>query len=916
MRSLLHAPRTRKRSIAAATLGALALIGSLLVATPAHALNDTGTGGVFVPSSGRILDTAKGTGGFSTPMEAGKYRTIKVAGLAGLPVDGSVGAVSLNATVGGSSGYGTLFGRPDTDTGRTTMLIYNGVSGEYTSNTATLAVGADGTIQVMTETSARLILDVQGYYTANTDGTAAGGFVPVTKRIVVTRSGIGAAKAAIGPGKSIDVQVTGANGIPAGASGAVVNLIAINTNASDGYLTPYATGATKPVNSLHYAPSENTSIQAQVPLSADGKMTIANSVTTVDLIVDVQGYFTAAGKGGAVFTPAYGRAYDSRATGNTALGEQETRSIQIAGTAGVPAMGSGITAVVLTLIVAHGGGDGYADVYADGKTNPGITAINFNTGEIQTNTITVPLGANGKIALRNAAKATNYVVDVQGWYTNPQTPKISCPAAYAAGSWTAAIPDSAISCTITGPLAAETDDAVLITLDGEELDPVGLSATATTMTDVEVAAVQGAHTLKARLISGSRGDAAPSATYQFGLGDWATKQIVPSIADGDTVPMSPDLAVTISGNDELPEDGLITYRVYKADSTDPQITSDALPADTPFSLSQGVLQANTQYTWNATLVGRSGASQTTKTLTSPSWAFITNDTDNVEDAKDACAAKLATMTEDDEYDSEAASSEQLGYACYGDTAEIASEGDGAPTTSATTKSRATAVASSNPSLHYVYNGTTNRMVSVAGLTEDEAESAVASIQPDDSTTPAPASSRVSRKAGKPGLSEVHEKINSEYREVLGVTVTYGEQDSQGRPITAYVLKNTVTFSLGKLTTADYSYSWTSLSNRLTSPSLEIRSYQRAIPPIRIDTVFSGQGKGAEMVYRTSYTQKGTILLNKGRYQYNFDLRQITINDMRKGQWHAGSDWFAMVTGKRFQCYKTVGCKFPNGKEAP
>ncbi|WP_236552414.1 hypothetical protein, partial [Bacillus altitudinis] len=60
MRSMLHAPRMGKRSIAAAILGAIALVGSLLVATPAQALNDSGTGGVFVPASGRILDTAKG----------------------------------------------------------------------------------------------------------------------------------------------------------------------------------------------------------------------------------------------------------------------------------------------------------------------------------------------------------------------------------------------------------------------------------------------------------------------------------------------------------------------------------------------------------------------------------------------------------------------------------------------------------------------------------------------------------------------------------------------------------------------------------------------------------------------------------------------------------------------------------------
>ncbi|WP_146245086.1 hypothetical protein [Curtobacterium sp. MCLR17_045] len=527
MRSMLHDPRTRKRSLAAAMLGALALFGSLLVATPANALNDTGTGGVFMPTSGRVLDTAKGTGGFSTPMEAGKYRTIKVAGLAGLPDDGSVGAVSLNATVGASAGNGTLFGRPDADSGRTTMLIYNGVSGEYTSNTATVAVGADGTIQVMTESSARLILDVQGYYTANTDGTAAGGFVPVAKRIVDTRSGMGAAKVAIAPGKSIDVQITGANGIPAGASGAVVNVVAVNATDADGYLTPYATGGTKPVNSLHYAPSATTSIQAQIPLSADGKITIANSTTTTNLIVDLQGYFTAAGKGGAVFTPSYGRAYDSRATGNTALAENETRSIQIAGTAGVPVMGSGITAVVLTLIAVHGGSNGNADVWADGTIKPNTTAINFQTNDIETNTITVPLGANGKISLHNSAKATDYVVDVQGWYANPQAPTISCPAQYANGSWVDSLPASPVSCTVSAPAALSSDATLFTLVDGDSSQEYPLSPSGKTTVATPVTAAAGWHTVDA-IVMQSDGSSF-TESIAFGLNDGAPSATVRAI---------------------------------------------------------------------------------------------------------------------------------------------------------------------------------------------------------------------------------------------------------------------------------------------------------------------------------------------------------------------------------------------------
>ncbi len=528
MQPVLHAPRTRKRSLAAAVLGAVALIGSLLVATPpAQALNDTGTGGVFVPASGRILDTKLGTGGFSTPMEAGKYRTIKVAGLAGLPDDGSVGAVSLNATVGGSAGAGTLFGRPDANFSRTTMLIYSGVSGEYTSNSATIAVGADGTIQVMTENATRLILDVQGYYTANTDGPAAGGFVPVAKRIVDTRSGLGATKATIAPGKSVDVQITGSNGIPFGASGVVVNLLPINSTDSDGYLTPYAAGGPKPQNPLHYAPSVTTSIQAQVPLSSDGKITIANSSSTVNLVIDLQGYFTAAGTSGAIFTPSYGRAYDSRAAGNTALAKSETRSIQIAGKGGVPVMGSGITAVTLTLIVSHAGSTGYAQAYADRATNPGTTAINFQADDIRSNTITVPLGDNGKISLRNVADTTNYIVDVQGWYADPAAPTISCPTEYSSGTWVNTLPAAAIMCTVTAAPAVDSDTILVATVDGDPLEPVAVSTAAATSVSVSIPTRVGWHEIDAAVATGS--DDLNTQSFTLGLNDGQPSSVLAAI---------------------------------------------------------------------------------------------------------------------------------------------------------------------------------------------------------------------------------------------------------------------------------------------------------------------------------------------------------------------------------------------------
>ena len=178
----------------------------MLVAPGAQALTDTGDGGVFVPTTGRILDTANNIG-YNTPMTAGEWRTVKVTGLAGVPADGSAGAVSVIATVAEMPGQGQLTGRPNAQTPSTLMTIYAGGGLGNTSNSAILALNSDGTIQVQTETKARLILDVQGYYTSNKDGTTAGGLVTVPgARIADTRSGLGVAKAQLKSGDTTTVR--------------------------------------------------------------------------------------------------------------------------------------------------------------------------------------------------------------------------------------------------------------------------------------------------------------------------------------------------------------------------------------------------------------------------------------------------------------------------------------------------------------------------------------------------------------------------------------------------------------------------------------------------------------------------------------------------------------------------------------
>ncbi|WP_152970202.1 hypothetical protein [Frigoribacterium sp. RIT-PI-h] len=519
--------RATARLVAVVAAVLLALVASVLVAPGAQAMTDTGDGGVFVPTTGRILDTANNIG-YNTPMTAGEWRTIKVAGLAGVPADGSAGAVSVIATVAEMPGQGQLTGRPNAQTPSTLMTIYAGGGLGNTSNSAILALNSDGTIQVQTETKARLILDVQGYYTSNKDGTTAGGLVTVPgARIADTRSGLGVAKAQLKSGDTTTVQVTGTAGVPKGASAVVVNLIAINTSTVNGFLTPYAAGTTRPKNSLNYGSGNvPTSITAQVPLSADGKMTVYNQSSTVDLVVDVQGYFTAAGNTGAMFTPGTGRLYDTRTGSNTIIGNGETRSIQAAG-GHTPAAGSGITAVVITLTALHAANSsGGATVWAEGAARPGTTSINFTPNSIRSNTITVPVSASGKINLNNVGDPTHYVLDVQGWYADPLAPTISCPA-YSRGSWSTSLPSQPASCTVS--VKSGIGGAQLsVLVDGQEQNRISVGDNGAATLSATVPPQAGWHKITAYLLSADEAIWSTSA-YEFGFFDRVPSALLSSI---------------------------------------------------------------------------------------------------------------------------------------------------------------------------------------------------------------------------------------------------------------------------------------------------------------------------------------------------------------------------------------------------
>ncbi|MCU1368511.1 MAG: hypothetical protein JWN39_4150 [Ilumatobacteraceae bacterium] len=143
-------------------------------------------------------------------------------------------------------------------------------------------------------------------------GGAASSFVPIVPcRLADTRSGsdqVGTRLTPIGPGEIVPFTVWGTNGnctIPTSATGIATNITAVNPTAAS-YLTVYPADApAKPTASnLNWVPtSPPTPNQVTVALSSTGVIDVFNNGGTVDVIVDIVGYYEPAPAGGGAPGP-------------------------------------------------------------------------------------------------------------------------------------------------------------------------------------------------------------------------------------------------------------------------------------------------------------------------------------------------------------------------------------------------------------------------------------------------------------------------------------------------------------------------------------------------------------------------------------------------------------------------------------
>ena len=208
------------------------------------------------------------------------------------------------------------------------------------------------------------------------------------------------------------------NGVPADATAVVLNATVTGASTAS-HLTLWPAGVARPMASnLNWSHGWTVANAVTVKLGGSGKVSVYNAQGSVDVVLDVVGYYRAGvGAGFAAMTPR--RVLDSRSDGprvgayDTPWAAGTTRDVQLGGVAGIPA---DATAVVVNATVTNTTAPSFLTVWPKGQPRPLASSCNWEPGWSIPNAVTVKLGAGGAISVYNNAGRTDVVLDVVGFF--------------------------------------------------------------------------------------------------------------------------------------------------------------------------------------------------------------------------------------------------------------------------------------------------------------------------------------------------------------------------------------------------------------------------------------------------------------------------------------------------------------------
>jgi hypothetical protein len=246
----------------------------------------------MLPNPVRLADT-RSSGG---PIPTGTSRCFQIAGVGGIPSDASAVVLNMAAVGYATNGWLTAYPNGETVPGTSTL---NFSPAQYAmANNAIVRIGSGGQVCVSVGTSnsvpgsSQVILDATGYLTAA--GLQQMPMLTSPQRVIDTRLNGGP----IQTGSSRCFTLAGVAGVPANATGVVLNLTGVGYT-TQGWLTAYPAGQGIPgVSTLNFDTSESAMANGAIEGIGTGGQVCVNVGTTnatpgsSQAIIDVVGYLT------------------------------------------------------------------------------------------------------------------------------------------------------------------------------------------------------------------------------------------------------------------------------------------------------------------------------------------------------------------------------------------------------------------------------------------------------------------------------------------------------------------------------------------------------------------------------------------------------------------------------------------------
>ncbi len=382
---------------------------SVIDGTPRTALQ-------FVPLSQpcRAVDTRPERGG-GGPIQGGILQNFPISGAGSCATLPSAAAYSMNVSVvpQGPLGYLTVWpaGQP-----RPLASTLNSLDGRIKANAAIIPAGASGQISVYATSTTNVIVDVNGYFAPVSGSTLA--FYPLPPcRVADTRHdtyppGLGPPFLNAGQERAFPILDAATCNIPSSGVAAYSLNFSVVPHGSLFYMTVWPTGETRPtVSTLNDIPGQIIADAAIVVAGTGGDVSVYPTNDT-DLVIDINGYFAAAGMGGlSLYGVQPCRVIDTRTAGG-AFNGLLSPPVDVV-TAGCAAS-SLAQAYVFNASVVPVGALGYLTLWPDGSNQPLVSTLNALDASISSNMAIVPTN-NGKVDVY-ASGLTQLILDISSYF--------------------------------------------------------------------------------------------------------------------------------------------------------------------------------------------------------------------------------------------------------------------------------------------------------------------------------------------------------------------------------------------------------------------------------------------------------------------------------------------------------------------